>query len=50
MGDVEKAYQDKITFLNQKIFNLENGFKNNKALEKEEWKKFYDREIEILKT
>lgn len=28
---------------------LENGFKGGKAIEKEEWKKFYDKEIETLR-
>ena len=37
-------------FLNQKIFLLENGFKDGKAVEKEEWKKFYEKEIELLRA
>jgi hypothetical protein len=48
--DIEHQYQDQIVFLNQKIFNYENGFKNGVPLEKEEWKKFYDREVESLRS
>ena len=36
--------------MNDKIFKLETGFKNNVSLEKEEWVKYYEKEIDAVRN
>jgi hypothetical protein len=36
--------------LTQKVFYLENGFRDGQAVEKEEWKKLYDKEMDGIRN
>ncbi|CDW88897.1 UNKNOWN [Stylonychia lemnae] len=49
IADLEKEYLNQIAFQKQQLFIYENGFRDGHAIEKDEWKKFYDKEIEQVR-